>query len=313
MSNMQRFVVTGANKGIGLATVKGLLDAGEDNFVFLGSRDVSRGQRAVDELVGEKSESYSGRVEVLEIDVSNADSVSRAAAAVRSRLNDSTSAPLAGLINNAGIALPDFSPSAFQSTMSVNVHGVIRVTDAFLPLLDPAKGRVVMISSSSGPSFVAKCTAERQALLVNPSVTHAQITAFADECLSMAASSGSADDAAKTFAAAGLTGAENMAGYGVTKALVNMYTAQLAREHPSLVVNACTPGFIATELAKPFQERMGKTLDEMGAKPPSDGAKTPVFLATGDVPGSGWYFGSDSQRSPLDRYREPGSPAYEGK
>lgn len=310
---MQRFLVTGANKGIGLAVVKTLLDGNKNAFVLLGSRDAARGQDAVQSLLAENPDLYSGRVEALEIDVSDADSVSRAAATVRARLGSAPEAPscLDVLINNAGVAPGEFSPSSFSTCLDVNFRGVVRTTEAFLPLLEPTKGRIVMTSSSSGPSFVAKCSTERQAFLTNPEVTHAQITGLAQEGLAIAVSEGG--DVAEKFAAAGLSGAENMSGYGFTKALVNMYTAQLARENPSLIVNACTPGFIKTDLSEKFAATFGKSLDEMGAKSPAEGAEAIVYLATGDVPSSGWYFGSDKQRSPLDRYREPGSPAYDGK
>lgn len=97
------------------------------------------------------------------------------------------------------------------------------------------------------------------------------------------------------------------------QALVNMYTLQLAREHPALIINACTPGFIKTDLTSPFEDSSGKTLDDMGAKTPAEGARVLVHLATADVPRSGWYFGSDIQRSPLDRYRGPGEPPYTGE
>lgn len=310
---MQRFVVTGANKGIGLAVVKGLLDTNKNTFVFLGSRDSARGQSAVQSIVSQNSDLYSGRVEALEIDVSDAESVSRAADTVRARLNDEsagTASSLAGLINNAGVAIMDFSPASFKTVMEVNFRGVTRATEAFMPLLDPSKGRVVITSSASGPMFVAKCSAERQASMVDPAVTNAQILELLDECLSIAADDGG--NVAKKFADAGMTGGENMSGYGVSKALVNMYTMQLAREHPSLLVNACTPGFIKTDLSIPIAGDE-KSLDEMGAKSPSDGAKVIVHLAVGDVSSSGWFYGSDIERSPLDRYRGPGSPPYDGK
>jgi carbonyl reductase 1 len=38
--------------------------------------------------------------------------------------------------------------------------------------------------------------------------------------------------------------------YGFSKAVLNAYSRWLAKEHPSLVVNSCTPGFIATDLTK---------------------------------------------------------------
>ena len=43
---MRRVVVTGANKGIGLAIVRSILEYAEDTFVFLGARNQNRGQLA---------------------------------------------------------------------------------------------------------------------------------------------------------------------------------------------------------------------------------------------------------------------------
>ncbi len=48
---MKRILITGANKGIGLATVKKLLESYSDTYVLLGSRDLSRGQHTLNELV----------------------------------------------------------------------------------------------------------------------------------------------------------------------------------------------------------------------------------------------------------------------
>eukprot|EP00752_Nemacystus_decipiens_P011455 g10172.t1 len=311
---MARFLVTGANKGIGLATVKGLLDADKQAFVFLGSRDATRGQDAVKSLLEASPESYSGRVEALQLDVSDDRSVSRAVESVRAQLASTGdgASNLRAIINNAGMVPSDSSsPDGFAACVDVNFRGVVRVTEAFLPLLEPSKGRVVFTSSSAGPSFVSKCSPERQAFMTNPDVTHQQITGLADECLGIAAAGGNLEE---KFAAVGLAGVGGMMGvYGLTKALVNMYNLQLAREHPALVINACTPGFIKTDLTSPFEKSSGKTLEEMGAKPPEEGAKVLIYLATADVPSSGWYFGSDIQRSPLDRYRSPGDPPYTGE
>ena len=113
----------------------------------------------------------------------------------------------------------------------------------------------------------------------------------------------------------------------------------LARENPSLTCSSCSPGFIETDLTRPFATAMGKTPADMGMKAPDDGvsrreiaavwvaffqtcqryrcgqAVRPLFLTLGDVPspsGSAWFFGSDAKRSPLDKYREPGDPPYDG-
>ena len=100
--------------------------------------------------------------------------------------------------------------------------------------------------------------------------------------------------------------------YGLSKACTNTYTLLLAREHPRLRINACTPGFIETDMTRRMAESQGKSPAELGMKPPSAGAKAPMFLLFGEPEGNGRYYGSDAQRSPLDRYRAPGSPPYTG-
>ena len=89
--------------------------------------------------------------------------------------------------------------------------------------------------------------------------------------------------------------------YGLSKACINSYTMMLARDNPTIAINACTPGFIATDLTR----GMGATL------PPEQGTRATLHCLFGDV-GSGFYYGSDAQRSPLNRYRGPGSAPYEG-
>ena len=81
---------------------------------------------------------------------------------------------------------------------------------------------------------------------------------------------------------------------------------------PKLTINSCTPGFVETDMTRPMAKANGKTPDEMGMKTPEQGSSASTFLMMGEVPGSGMYFGSDCLRSPLDRYRSPGDPSYEG-
>jgi carbonyl reductase 1 len=283
----KRILITGANKGIGLATVAAIL-AHDDTHVLLGSRDEARGQAARETIVAEHPD-YADRLEVVAIDVSRDDSV----AAARRTIGE---APLHGIVNNAGVGI---GSQAMQDVLNVNTRGPRRVFQTFLPLIADG-GRVVNVSSASGPNFVANCSAERQQQLTHPGVTWAQIEALIAECLALDAGD---------FEAAGF-GDGNA--YGFSKACLNALTIELAREHPALLVNACTPGFIETDLTRPYAESSGKAPADMGMKSPAEGTKASLHLLLGEPGGSGWYFGSDAERSPLDRYRSPGDPPYQG-
>jgi NAD(P)-dependent dehydrogenase (short-subunit alcohol dehydrogenase family) len=128
-------LVTGANKGIGKEIARQLVAAGLT--VYVGSRDATRGQQAVDEIGGQ----------LLVLDVTDAGSIAAAAAQVDD---------LDILVNNAGImtdagAPPDSDVDHFRRTYETNVFGVLAVTNAFLPALHrSAHPRIVNISSGTG-------------------------------------------------------------------------------------------------------------------------------------------------------------------
>ena len=122
------------------------------------------------------------------------------------------------------------------------------------------------------------------------------------EALAIAAKRGS-------FSEAGLGDGE---AYGLSKACANAFTLAFARAHPELHVNACTPGFIETDLTRPYLASSGKTAQEIGMKSPAEGTRAPMHLLFGALEGNGRYYGSDARRSPLDRYRSPSDPEYAG-
>lgn len=293
---MRRALVTGANKGIGLAIVNAILSEKDDTFVFLGSRDPARGQAARQELA-KAHPAWADRVEVVGLDVSRDDSVAQAVNQIRKRYA-SEPTPLYGVVNNAGIG----GSASLSDVFEVNTLGMRRVSEACLPLLDPERGRIVNITSAAGPSFVATCSAERQRFLTDPEIEWSALQAFIDECIAI-------QNNREEFAARGLGDGSP---YGLSKACSNSYTLWLARRHPSLRINACTPGFIETDMTRSYAQSQGKTPEEMGMKPPAAGAHAPMFLLFGDPEGNGRYYGSDAQRSPLDRYRSPGSEPYRG-
>src|SRR3954452_5767062 len=144
---MKSVVITGASTGIGWATAKLLLDRG---FRVFGS---VRRQADADRLRSE----FGANFMPLIFDVTDEAAVLAAAREVRNQLNGET---LAGLVNNAGIAVAgpvlELAAEEFRRQIDVNVIGPIIATQAFGPLLgtDPSlkgpKGRIVMISSVAG-------------------------------------------------------------------------------------------------------------------------------------------------------------------
>jgi NAD(P)-dependent dehydrogenase (short-subunit alcohol dehydrogenase family) len=146
MTNTEKtsVLITGGNKGLGFEAARRLGDEGWK--VFLGSRDERRGRAAADELVDAGLD-----VVMVPLDVTSDESVSDAAQLVRHHTDR-----LDVLINNAGApgnVVPPAEATAeeLHSVYDTNVYGPIRVTHAFLPLLQAAQTpRVVMVSSGGG-------------------------------------------------------------------------------------------------------------------------------------------------------------------
>ncbi len=293
---MRRIVVTGANKGIGLAIAQAILEQHEDTFVYLSSRDAERGRASAASLT-KAHPGFEARIEVVALDVASDASVRAAAEQVARR---SSGEKLYALVNNAGIGTG--AGASLADVLQTNSLGIHRMCEAFLPLIDPARGRVVNVTSASGPSFVATCSKAMQQFFLDPQMTWPRLQALIDECIVLA---NAGDKAA--FAAKGLG---DGAAYGLSKALANTYTLLLAREHPKLRINACTPGFIETDMTRHYAASQGKAPAELGMQPPAAGAKAPTHLLFGELEGNGRFYGSDAQRSPLDRYRSPGSAPY---
>jgi NAD(P)-dependent dehydrogenase (short-subunit alcohol dehydrogenase family) len=127
-------LVTGASTGIGEATVLHLKTLG---FHAVGAVRKD-----------EDAERLEGRgIRTVRIDVTDAEQI----AAARDELGDE---PLAGLVNNAGIAVAapvEFLPiDRLRQQLEINLIGQVAVTQAFLPALRRARGRIVNVSSIGG-------------------------------------------------------------------------------------------------------------------------------------------------------------------
>jgi NAD(P)-dependent dehydrogenase (short-subunit alcohol dehydrogenase family) len=133
-------VVTGASSGIGEACVRRLAALGF--HVFAGVRKQADGERLQRELAG---------VTPLIIDVVDPDSIAAAVQTVRAATGETG---LAGLVNNAGVAVPapiEHQPiDDFRRQIEVNLIGQVAVTQAFLPQLRAGRGRIVNMSSIGG-------------------------------------------------------------------------------------------------------------------------------------------------------------------
>jgi NAD(P)-dependent dehydrogenase (short-subunit alcohol dehydrogenase family) len=144
--------ITGANKGIGLETARGL---GKLGFgVVIGSRDEARGRPAADKLRSEGVES----VDVVRFDVTRPEDHKKIARHLEARYGR-----LDVLVNNAGVQLEetDFgksfnttstvTPEVPRQTFETNFFSVVALTQVLLPLIRKAPaGRIVNLSSILG-------------------------------------------------------------------------------------------------------------------------------------------------------------------
>ena len=128
-------VITGASTGIGWAAANALRDQGFD--VYAGVRKAEDAERARE-----------AGLRPLTIDVTDSASIAAAAEEV------GAAGQLVALVNNAGVAISgpvEYVPvDEWRKQIEINLIGQIAVTQAFLPLLRAAGGRIVNISSIGG-------------------------------------------------------------------------------------------------------------------------------------------------------------------
>jgi NAD(P)-dependent dehydrogenase (short-subunit alcohol dehydrogenase family) len=139
----QTWMITGANRGIGLAIATALAERGD--HVIAAARDP--GAAALKALAAK----HPDRVTPLALDVTSQASVDAAKAALAGR-------PIDVLLNNAGIYGPrdkqsaiDMDFDAWREVFEVNVYAPLRVAQAFLPNVEASQARkIATISSRMG-------------------------------------------------------------------------------------------------------------------------------------------------------------------
>lgn len=134
-------LVTGASTGIGRATALRLAAAGWR--VFAGVRRDADGRALAD--------ASAGSLTPVVLDVTDTTQIAAAADAIADAVGG---AGLVGLVNNAGIARGgpvEYLPvDDWRLQFEVNLFGQVAVTQAMMPLLRDARGRIVFIGSNSG-------------------------------------------------------------------------------------------------------------------------------------------------------------------
>lgn len=141
---MTTTLITGANKGLGYETARRLLADGHD--VWVGARNEARGRHAAEEL----------GARFVQLDVTSEESVAAAAATVEAETG------LDVLVNSAGItgepkSIAELTAADVQQVYDTNVLGPVRVSQAFMPLLERSVAPVIVnVSSGLGSQVLIR-------------------------------------------------------------------------------------------------------------------------------------------------------------
>ncbi len=139
-------LITGANKGLGYEAARQLIEHG--HTVYLGARNAERGVAAAREIGGR----------FVHLDVTDDSSVETALSVIAK-----DEGLLDVLVNNAGISTTaEVTGPVALEVFDTNAIGLIRVTQAALPLLEQSENPVVVNVSSALGSFWAVTNPERR-------------------------------------------------------------------------------------------------------------------------------------------------------
>eukprot|EP00741_Cyanophora_paradoxa_P025089 tig00000342_g24217.t1 len=256
-------VVTGGNKGIGYAIVRGL--ARKCATVVLTARDETRGQAAVAEL---RREGLSNVV-FHQADIVDQASIQRLAAFLKKQWGG-----IDILVCNAAIAFkgPEVNEHIARTTVHCNFFGTLNTTDALVPLVRDG-GSVVVVSSTAGT--VGMLSGPLREAFMAPDLSRDALCALMLD-----------------FVNAVAAGRHQQQGwpnttYGVSKIGASALARILARDlAPRRVrVNAVHPGWVRTDMAGP-----------RAPLSPEEGAETPLYVAL-EVASSGGFW-SDRKQIP---------------
>jgi NAD(P)-dependent dehydrogenase (short-subunit alcohol dehydrogenase family) len=142
---MTTVLITGANRGIGLALARLYLARGDTLIATV--RDPARADAL--QALGDAS---GGRLTVVSADVTDAATLAAAAAAIAARPVDLLVCNAGVLSGRGGLDDPANTPAEWNALFATNVTGAMSTVKAFLPNVTLAKGRIAFISSRMGSS-----------------------------------------------------------------------------------------------------------------------------------------------------------------
>lgn len=241
-------VVTGSNKGIGFHIASKLCDAGVKTI--LACRNEELGLKAVSEL---KSKGYD--CEYRNLDISDKDSVLKF---TQEFAKDYEKLDI--LVNNAAIAFKGSDPTPFKdqanATVKPNFFGTLEVTNNLLPLLSKsAEPRIVNVASQAGRLAIIP-SSKRKDMFTSPTLSVPALEELMTQFVKdVEAGKHSSNGWPNTC-------------YGTSKLGVIALTKILARDHPSMRINCCCPGYCATDMSS-----------HGGPRSAEQGARTPAMLA----------------------------------
>jgi len=230
------------------------------------------------------------RVDVVQLDVTDDNSVRAALEQVQTKLSAASSSSdgkeknkLAGIVSNAGILWGHPLPEL----MDVCATGVKRVLDAFVPLVED-DGRVIVVTSGLGPLMHSYSGEQRQVALMNgendDDDDHDDLAPMMKECLTAYEQSATIEERIAAFEKIEFPGgpfaeaAPDFHMYGLAKMFGDAIMLRTARKYPALRVNSVDPGLVYTDLILKMPKYAGMKKEETGAQSPEEGVEGTMRL-----------------------------------
>lgn len=253
-------IVTGANKGIGLAVTRALCSLSQSNLVYLTSRDRERGEQAVKTL---QKEGLHPRFH--QLDITEDKSVEA--------LHDYMKGNHGGidiLVNNAGIAFKNDSNAPFaeqaQVTVETNFGGTRKVCRQLFPLLRQG-ARVVNVTSNCG--HLSKIKGDEPAAgvlrdrLSSEELTERELVKMMEQFVKLAKE-------AEHVKSGWPNSAYKVSKVGVSAlTIIQQRVVDQERAGEDIVINHAHPGYVDTDMTS-----------HKGHRTVEEGAKSIVFAAT---------------------------------